>query len=157
MKEMQEYRYDPKMLERVREIIKKNENVKISDLPDNIEVYNKDLLRAIRIHGSGNYVMFSEYLNDNVYTVKDGVVVKHTKPIVKKRIANTVVLDNALKDRVPIWIDTMRMSKVQLANVMSVINEKYNDSVDYRTFRRDGRPMILVEKKDRGLRLDGKK
>lgn len=86
---------------------------------------------SIRVHGSGNFIMITEYSEATSST--------------KKKIGKSDYLHKAVKSGVPVWIDGQRLSKVQLGSVIKAINTV--DGVKKEVVMRNGRPMILVRKK----------
>lgn len=86
---------------------------------------------SYRVHGSGNYVVISEYKKG------DNSPIKHP--------ANEEMLQGVINSDKPIWIDAERMSKVQLGGVIDSI-AKVKGPVHFKTVRRSGRSMIVAEK-----------
>ena len=89
--------------------------------------------KSIRIHGSGNYIMITEY--------------SQASKVAKKRIGKREDIHNAVRTGVPIWVDTQRLSKLQLGSVIGAIEA--TGEVKKELVKRNGRPMILVRKMQR--------
>lgn len=89
---------------------------------------------SIRVHGSGNYIIASEYHPGQI------------EP--KKSIASCAYLRKAIDESVPVWIDTERMSPVQFASVIRAVDDikAKDDEVSVTVVHRDGRRMVLAKR-----------
>lgn len=90
-------------------------------------------IAEIRVHGRGNMVVMSYYPSDS-----------KEKPY--KFYASSKLLEQAIENEIPVWVDERRLSKIQLASVKRAL-ESVASGVMRINKVRDGRSMILVKKK----------